>query len=91
MATPFVLLLWDAGATRERLGKLRMRVSDAVRMVSVIALEEFGAFASRLKSTPKERVLVAREYGAEMALSSHRVDLMERKYKQVRAREQLRN
>ncbi|CDJ56546.1 hypothetical protein, conserved [Eimeria maxima] len=73
----------NAGATRERLGKLRMRVSDAVRMVSVIALEEFGAFASRLKSTPKERVLVAREYGAEMALSTHRVELMERKYKQL--------
>ncbi|CDI87081.1 hypothetical protein, conserved [Eimeria praecox] len=73
----------NAGATRERLGKLRMRVSDAVRMVSVIALEEFGAFSSRLKSTPKERVLVAREYGAEMALSTHRVELMERKYKQL--------
>lgn len=62
-----------------------MRVSDAVRMVSVIAMEEFGAFATRLKSKPKERVLVTREYGVEMALNAHRVETMAKKYKQVRA------
>ncbi|KAL8271948.1 hypothetical protein Esti_004072 [Eimeria stiedai] len=73
----------NAGATRERLGTLRMRVSDAVRMVSVIALEEYGAFAARLKSKPKERVLVTREYGAEMALSAHRVETMTKRYKQL--------
>lgn len=76
--------MFCAGATRERLGTLRMRVSDAVRMVSVIALEEYGAFSTRLKSKPKERVLAAREYGAEMALSAHRVETMAKKYKQVR-------
>ncbi|KAL8455781.1 hypothetical protein Emag_000355 [Eimeria magna] len=73
----------NAGATRERLGTLRMRVSDAVRMVSVIALEEYGAFAARLKSKPKERVLVTREYGAEMALSAHRVETMTKRYRQL--------
>ncbi|XP_026191355.1 uncharacterized protein LOC34619850 [Cyclospora cayetanensis] len=71
----------NAGVVRERLGKLRMRLSDTLRNVSLIALEEFGVFASRLKSKPKERVLVAREYGAEMALSMHRVETMAKKYK----------
>ncbi|KAL8440012.1 hypothetical protein Efla_004928 [Eimeria flavescens] len=73
----------NAGATRERLGALCMRVSDAVRMVSVIALEEYGAFAARLKTKPKERVLVTREYGAEMALNAHRMEGLTKKYKQL--------
>lgn len=62
-----------------------MHISDAVRMVSVIALEEYRAFSSRLKSKPKERALVAREYRVEMALNGHRVETMTKKYKQVNA------
>lgn len=60
-----------------------MNISEAVQAVSSVALVEFELFVNKLRMEPKEHLLLARAYGSQMALISHRISKMNEVYDQV--------